>query len=79
MRYNLVVTSLSVASAFLVAAVGLSEILSQATAASLAVPIDITYFGFVVVGAFIVVAAVAVLTRRRPVGEAPPAQPRRPR
>ncbi|PWB96472.1 HoxN/HupN/NixA family nickel/cobalt transporter [Salinibacterium hongtaonis] len=70
-RYNLVVTSLSVASALLVAAVGLSEILSQATAANLALPIDTTYFGFVVVGAFIVVAAVAVLTARRPVGEAP--------
>jgi len=64
-RYNVVVTSLSVAAAVLVAIVGFSEILSQATSSNLAVPIDTTYFGFMVVGVFAVVAAVAAATRVR--------------
>lgn len=64
-RYNLVVTSLSVAAAAVVAIVGFSEILSQATASDLAVPVDTTYFGFIVVGVFAVVAAVAAATRGR--------------
>jgi high-affinity nickel-transport protein len=64
-RYNLVVTSLSVAAALLVAIVGFSEILSQATSTDLALPIDTTYFGFMVVAAFAIVAMVAAATRLR--------------
>lgn len=64
-RYNVVVTSLSVATALLVAIVGFSEILSQATSSDLALPIDTTYFGFIVVGVFAVVAVVAAATRAR--------------
>ncbi|MCU1407399.1 MAG: HoxN/HupN/NixA family nickel/cobalt transporter, partial [Glaciihabitans sp.] len=64
-RYNLVVTSLSVAAALLVAMVGLSEILSQATLWDLALPIDTTYFGFIVVGSFVVVAVIAAVTGSR--------------
>jgi high-affinity nickel-transport protein len=65
LRYNLVVTALSVAAALLVAVVGFSEILSQATSSDLVLPIDTTYFGFIVVGAFAVVAMVAAVTRVR--------------
>jgi len=64
-RYNLVVTSLSVGAALLVAVVGFSEILGQATATNLALPIDTTYFGFMVVAAFAIVAVVAAATRLR--------------
>ncbi|MBX0300415.1 HoxN/HupN/NixA family nickel/cobalt transporter [Cryobacterium sp. 1639] len=64
-RYNLVVTSLSIAAAVVVAIVGFSEILSQATVSNLTLPIDTTYFGFIVVGLFAVVAAVAAGTRMR--------------
>ena len=64
-RYNLVVTSLSVAAAMLVAVVGFSEILARATATNHALPIDTVYFGFIVASVFVVVAAVAVLTRSR--------------
>ena len=64
-RYNLVVTSLSVAAALLVASVGFSEILSQATSVDVTLPIDTTYFGFIVVGAFLVIAAVALVAGQR--------------
>ncbi|WEO78758.1 HoxN/HupN/NixA family nickel/cobalt transporter [Cryobacterium sp. SO2] len=64
-RYNVVVTSLSVAAAVLVSMAGFSEILSQATSSNLALPLDTTYVGFIVVGVFAVVALVAAVTRVR--------------
>jgi len=64
-RYNVVVTSLSIAAALLVAMVGFSEILSQATMSDLALPIDTTYIGFIVAGAFVVVAGFAAATSTR--------------
>jgi high-affinity nickel-transport protein len=64
-RYNVVVTSFSVAAALLVALVGFSEILSQATSLNPALPIDTTYVGFIVVGVFALVAVAAGLHQTR--------------
>ena len=62
-RYNIVVTGLSVAAAFVVVTVGVSQILGDNVFSGFAVPIDTGGLGFVIVGVFLLVGLAAALVR----------------
>ncbi|TFD59274.1 HoxN/HupN/NixA family nickel/cobalt transporter [Cryobacterium sp. Hh7] len=62
-RYNLVMTGLSVAAAFVVVTVGLSQILGENVFSGLTLPIETGGLGFIVVGAFLLVSLAAALVR----------------